>query len=83
MNKERENILKENHIRAFEDGKYKDLLKQENANYKQALNEIKEYINNHKRNLIHPITQEEYEELDDENINKILQIIDKVLGDEK
>lgn len=61
--------------------KYNKVIK-ENIKLKQGLNEIREYIDNHKRNLIHPITHEEYEVLDDENIINILQIIDKV-GDKK
>lgn len=62
---------------------YINELEKENTNLKQALNDIREYVNNHKRNLIHPLTGEEYEMLDDENILNILQIIDKVRGNEK
>ncbi|WP_288910955.1 hypothetical protein [uncultured Thomasclavelia sp.] len=55
----------------------------ENEKLKRSLIDIRKYVNNHKRNLINPITHEEYEELDEENINNILQIIDKVLDLDK
>lgn len=40
------------------------------------INKAKEYIKNHKRNLIHEITHEEYEMLDEENIVNLLEILD-------
>lgn len=39
------------------------------------INKAKEYIKNHKRNLIHGITHEEYEMLDEENIVNLLEIL--------
>lgn len=56
---------------------------EENQNLKEQLqqkqdiiNKAKEYIKNHKRNLIHEITHEEYEMLDEENIVNLLEILD-------
>ena len=40
------------------------------------ISKAKEYIKNHKRNLIHEITHEEYEMLDEENIVNLLEILD-------
>ena len=49
----------------------------ENAQeYKEVIDRAKEYIKNHKRNLINEITHEEYEVLDDENIINLLEILD-------
>ena len=42
----------------------------------KARKEAIEYILKHKRNLIHAITREEYEILDDENIVDLLNILD-------
>lgn len=44
--------------------------------YKEVIDKAKEYIKNHKRNLINEITHEEYEVLDDENIINLLEILD-------
>ena len=60
-----ENLQKENQ-------KLKEQLQQK----EDIINKAKEYIKNHKRNLIHEITHEEYEILDDENIINLLKILD-------
>lgn len=65
-----ENLEKENQ-------KLKSQLQQRD----EVINKAKEYIKNHKRNLIHEITHEEYEMLDDENIINLLKILDNK-GDE-
>ena len=52
--------------------KLKEQLKQK----EDIINKAKEYIKNHKRNLIHEITHEEYEMLDEENIVNLLEILD-------
>ena len=50
--------------------------KQENKQQKEIIDKAKEYIKNHKRNLINEITHEKYEVLDDENIINLLEILD-------
>ena len=51
-------------------------LKEQLKQKEDIINKAKEYIKNHKRNLIHEITHEEYEMLDDENIINLLKILD-------
>ena len=51
-------------------------LKEQLQQKEDIINKAKEYIKNHKRNLIHEITHEEYEMLDDENIINLLKILD-------
>lgn len=51
-------------------------LKEQLQQKEDIINKAKEYIKNHKRNLIHEITHEEYEILDDENIINLLEILD-------
>lgn len=55
---------------------YVNKLQKENLQLKDTINKAREYIKNHKRNLIHEITHEEYEMLDDENIINLLEILD-------
>ena len=52
-------------------------LKEQLQQKEDIINKAKEYIKNHKRNLIHEITHEEYEMLDEENIVNLLEILDK------
>lgn len=59
--------------------KYNNVLK-ENTNLKQALNEIREYVNNHR--LFDNLTEEPYYLKERTSGRSILQIIDKALGDE-
>ena len=56
-------------------------LKEQLQQKEDIINKAREYIKNHKRNLIHEITHEEYEMLDDENIINLLEILDNT-GDE-
>lgn len=81
---QRQQQLKEAHIIAFEDGKYKGLLKRENTNLKLVLNEIKEYVNSDKflGRLCEPRVNNKGETHFDLIREDILQIINK-LGDEK
>lgn len=51
-------------------------LENKNQKYKEVIDKAKEYIKNHKRNLINEITHEKYEVLDDENIINLLEILD-------
>lgn len=51
-------------------------LKEQLQQKEDIINKAKEYIKNHKRNLIHEITHEEYEMLDEENIVNLLEILD-------
>lgn len=50
-------------------------LEQQCRKQKEVINKAIEYIKKHKRNLIHEITHEEYEMLDDENILELLSIL--------
>lgn len=56
--------------------KNETLLINELKQKENIINKAKEYIKNHKRNLIHEITHEEYEMLDEENIVNLLEILD-------
>ena len=51
-------------------------LKEQIQQKEYIINKAKEYIKNNKRNLIHEITHEEYEMLDEENIVNLLEILD-------
>lgn len=61
-------FINEEHIVA------KDVTK-EVVDLQQRIDKAIEYINKHKRNVIIPITNEEYEHLDDENICELLSIL--------
>lgn len=56
-------------------------LKQQLKQRDNIINKAREYIKIHKRNLIHEITHEEYEILDDENIINLLEILNKDKGE--
>lgn len=71
----RKEQLEENLQRSFEEGKVKSLLRQENTNLKQAINEIREYIDKHKLDNRYNFKSLIY-------ADDILQIIDKVGGNE-
>lgn len=51
-------------------------LKEQLEQRDDIINKAREYVKNHKRNLIHEITHEEYEMLDEENIVNLLEILD-------